>query len=173
MVREQIDVLLKDFGVRAIRARPALLGGDCLRCCAGDSRRQKKTSRPVPLVVDPVMIATSSNNLFGPGAVEATKTNCFRSRRLSRRISTKRLTLRTTIEKPRNNGERAEELSRRRSRAWILLKGGHLRGDDADHYFHYGELTEFSAPFVRGVEARGTGCACSAARTTVWRPVSR
>ena len=48
----------------------------------------------------------------------------------------------------------------------ILLKGGHLCGDNAiDLLFHEGELTEFSAPFVRGVETHGTGCTYSAAIT--------
>ena len=50
--------------------------------------------------------------------------------------------------------------------ASILLKGGHLRGDNAiDLLFHEGELREFSAPFVRGVETHGTGCTYSAAIT--------
>ena len=50
--------------------------------------------------------------------------------------------------------------------ASILLKGGHLRGNNAiDLLFHHGELAEFSAPFVRGVETHGTGCTYSAAIT--------
>ena len=50
--------------------------------------------------------------------------------------------------------------------ASILLKGGHLRGDYAvDLLFQQGELTEFSSPFVRGVETHGTGCTYSAAIT--------
>jgi hypothetical protein len=50
--------------------------------------------------------------------------------------------------------------------ASILLKGGHLRGDNAiDLLFHQGESREFSAPFVRGVETHGTGCTYSAAIT--------
>jgi hydroxymethylpyrimidine/phosphomethylpyrimidine kinase len=48
----------------------------------------------------------------------------------------------------------------------ILLKGGHLKGDEAiDLLFHNGRLTEFSAPFVRDVVTHGTGCTYSAAIT--------
>ena len=48
----------------------------------------------------------------------------------------------------------------------ILLKGGHLEGDDAiDLFFHNGQLKEFSAPFVLGVATHGTGCTYSAAIT--------
>jgi hydroxymethylpyrimidine kinase/phosphomethylpyrimidine kinase len=50
--------------------------------------------------------------------------------------------------------------------ASILLKGGHLQGDDAiDLLFHKGKLRTFSAPFARGVATHGTGCTYSAAIT--------
>jgi hydroxymethylpyrimidine kinase/phosphomethylpyrimidine kinase len=48
----------------------------------------------------------------------------------------------------------------------ILLKGGHLSGDQAvDFLFANGKVTEFSAPFVRDVATHGTGCTYSAAIT--------
>jgi hydroxymethylpyrimidine/phosphomethylpyrimidine kinase len=48
----------------------------------------------------------------------------------------------------------------------ILLKGGHLAGNTAcDLLFHRGKVTEFSAPFVRGIATHGTGCTYSAAIT--------
>ena len=62
--------------------------------------------------------------------------------------------------------ESAAKAFAKKYRASILLKGGHLGGDNAiDLLFHHGELTEFSAPFVRGVETHGTGCTYSAAIT--------
>jgi hydroxymethylpyrimidine/phosphomethylpyrimidine kinase len=62
--------------------------------------------------------------------------------------------------------ESAAKALAKKYHASILLKGGHLRGDNAiDLLFHQGELTEFSAPFVRGVETHGTGCTYSAAIT--------
>jgi hydroxymethylpyrimidine/phosphomethylpyrimidine kinase len=57
------------------------------------------------------------------------------------------------------------ELSRKFKTA-ILLKGGHLPGEDAvDLLFADGEVSEFSAPFVRDVATHGTGCTYSAAIT--------
>jgi hydroxymethylpyrimidine kinase/phosphomethylpyrimidine kinase len=48
----------------------------------------------------------------------------------------------------------------------ILLKGGHLvRGDAIDLLFAGDKISEFSAPFVRGVATHGTGCTYSAAIT--------
>ena len=46
----------------------------------------------------------------------------------------------------------------------MLLKGGHLGGEDAiDLLFTASAVTEFSAPFVRGMHTHGTGCTYSAA----------
>ena len=48
----------------------------------------------------------------------------------------------------------------------VLLKGGHLSGDNAiDLLFLEGNVVEFSAPFSRGVVTHGTGCTYSAAIT--------
>jgi len=127
---------------------------------------KKKIARPVPLVVDPVMIATSGDNLLGPGAVEAYKNKLFPLATLiTPNLDEAALLLETTI-KDRKQMENAARALAKKYRASILLKGGHLRGDNAvDLLFHHGELTEFSAPFVRGVETHGTGCTYSAAIT--------
>ena len=46
----------------------------------------------------------------------------------------------------------------------VILKGGHLAGDQAiDLLFENETMTEFSAPFCRGVVTHGTGCTYSAA----------
>jgi hydroxymethylpyrimidine/phosphomethylpyrimidine kinase len=46
----------------------------------------------------------------------------------------------------------------------ILLKGGHLLGENAiDLLFVEGNVMEFSAPFSRGIATHGTGCTYSAA----------
>src|SRR5262249_5134763 len=48
----------------------------------------------------------------------------------------------------------------------ILLKGGHLTGDQAvDLLFVDGAVKEFSAPFSRKIKTHGTGCTYSAAIT--------
>jgi hydroxymethylpyrimidine/phosphomethylpyrimidine kinase len=166
MVREQIDVLLKNFGVGAIKT--GLLCSAEIVCAVAQAIQdgKKKIARPVPLVVDPVMIATSGDNLLGPGAVEAYKNKLFPLATLiTPNLDEAALLLETTI-KDRKQMENAARALAKKYRASILLKGGHLRGDNAvDLLFHYGELTEFSAPFVRGVETHGTGCTYSAAIT--------
>ena len=164
MVREQIEVLLKNFRVGAIKT--GLLCSAEIVCAVAQTIQdgEKKTVRSIPFVVDPVMIATSGDNLLGPEAVESYKNKLFPLATLiTPNLDEAALLLETTII-DRKQMENAAKALAKKYRASILLKGGHLQGDKAiDLLFHNGELTEFSAPFVRGVETHGTGCTYSAA----------
>jgi hydroxymethylpyrimidine/phosphomethylpyrimidine kinase len=166
MVREQIEVLLKNFRLGAIKTG-LLCSADIVSAVVQAIQDTgKETARPVPLVVDPVMIATSGDNLLGPGAVESYKNKLFPLATLiTPNLNEAALLLETTIE-DRKQMENAARALAREYRASILLKGGHLRGDNAiDLLFHHGKFTEFTARFVRGVETHGTGCTYSAAIT--------
>ena len=164
MVRDQLEVLLKNFRVGAIKT--GLLCSAEIVCAVAQTIQTggKKTARSIPFVVDPVMIATSGDNLLEPEAVEAYKNKLFPLATLiTPNLDEAALLLETTII-DRKQMENAAKALAKKYRASILLKGGHLRGDNAiDLLFHQGELTEFSAPFVRGVETHGTGCTYSAA----------
>jgi hydroxymethylpyrimidine/phosphomethylpyrimidine kinase len=166
MVCEQIDVLLKNFRVGAIKT--GLLCSAEIVCAVAQTIRdgEKKGARSIPFVVDPVMIATSGDNLLESEALESYKNKLFPLATLiTPNLDEAGLLLETTIN-DRNQMESAAEALAKEYHTSILLKGGHLRGDNAlDLLFHHGELTEFSAPFVRGVETHGTGCTYSAAIT--------
>ena len=166
MVREQLEVLLKNFRVGAIKTG-LLCSAEIISAVAQIIQAGgKKTARSIPFVVDPVMIATSGDNLLESGAVEAYKNKLFPLATLiTPNLDEAALLLETTIANRRQMASAAKALAKK-YHASILLKGGHLRGDNAiDLLFHQGELTEFSAPFVRGVETHGTGCTYSAAIT--------
>src|SRR5258707_4478345 len=166
MVREQIEVLLKNFRVGAIKT--GLLCSAEIVCAVAQTIQngKKKAARSIPLIVDPVMIATSGDNLLEPKAVEGYKNKLFPLATLiTPNIDEAALLLETTIANRRQMASAAKALAKK-YHASILLKGGHLRGDNAiDLLFHQGEMREFSAPFVRGVETHGTGCTYSAAIT--------
>ena len=167
MVREQIEVLLKNFRVGAIKT--GLLCSAEIVCSVAQAIQdsEKNTARPIPFVVDPVMIATSGDNLLEPEAVESYKNKLFPlATIITPNLEEAALLLETPI-KDRKQMENAAKALAKKYGASILLKGGHLRGDNAiDLLFHHGELTEFSVPFVRGVETHGTGCTYSAAITS-------
>ena len=166
MVREQIEVLLKNFRVGAIKTGLLCSGENVCAVAQAIQSGGKSTAQSTPLVVDPVMIATSGDNLLGPGAVESYKNKLFPLATLiTPNLDEATALLGTTI-KSKTQMENAVKALAKEYGASILLKGGHLTGDNAiDLLFYRGKLTEFSAPFVRGVETHGTGCTYSAAIT--------
>lgn len=166
MVREQIEVLLKNFRVGAVKTG-LLCSAEIVCAVAQTIQDGKKNAAPsIAFVLDPVMIATSGDNLLESKAVEAYKNELFPLATLiTPNLDEAALLLDTTIANRREMANAAKALGNK-YHASILLKGGHLRGGNAiDLLCHHGELTEFSAPFVRDVETHGTGCTYSAAIT--------
>jgi hydroxymethylpyrimidine/phosphomethylpyrimidine kinase len=166
MVREQVEVLLKNFQIEAIKTG-LLCSAEIVCTVAKAIQHSRRTfGRHVPLVVDPVTIATSGDRLLEPAAIDAYKNELFPLATLiTPNLDEAGLLLRTRI-KGRQQMEKATKALASRFRSSILVKGGHLPGDKAiDLLFHNGRLTEFSAPFVRDVATHGTGCTYSAAIT--------
>jgi hydroxymethylpyrimidine/phosphomethylpyrimidine kinase len=166
MVREQIEVLLKTFPVGALKT--GLLCSAEIVCVVAQTIQdcEKEGARSIPFLVDPVMIATSGDNLLEPEAVEAYENELFPLATLITPNLDEAALLLGTVISGRRQMETAAKALARKYHASILLKGGHLRGENAiDLLSHDGELTEFSAPFVRNVETHGTGCTYSAAIT--------
>jgi hydroxymethylpyrimidine/phosphomethylpyrimidine kinase len=166
MVREQIEVLLKNFRVGAIKT--GLLCSAKIVCAVAQAIQDSEriAARSIPFVLDPVMIATSGDNLLESEAVEAYERELFPLATLiTPNLDEAALLLGVVINDPRQMKSAAKALAKK-YHASILLKGGHLRGDNAiDLLVHHGQFTEFSASFVRGVETHGTGCTYSAAIT--------
>src|SRR5690242_10028023 len=73
MVREQIDVLLKSFRVGAIKT--GLLCSVEIVCAVVKALHygKRKSAQSIPLVVDPVMIATSGDQLLESEAIHSYK----------------------------------------------------------------------------------------------------
>jgi hydroxymethylpyrimidine/phosphomethylpyrimidine kinase len=164
MVRVQMDVLLKSFPVAAIKTG-LLFSGEIVSAVA-ETLRAHATRATMPLVVDPVMVATSGDLLLREDAVEAYERELFP---LAALITPNLDEAARLLDEPigdlqamRSAGARLAE------KYWIpvLLKGGHLAGQDAvDLLFVEGNVVEFSAPFSRGIATHGTGCTYSAAIT--------
>jgi hydroxymethylpyrimidine/phosphomethylpyrimidine kinase len=119
----------------------------------------------LPLVVDPVMVATSGDRLLDDDAIEAVRS---------------RLLPRATVLTP-NLDEAAVLLACAPAGSWaemeqqgraivnlgapaVLMKGGHLDGDRArDVLVTATAATWFDAPYVDTPHTHGTGCTLSAA----------
>jgi hydroxymethylpyrimidine/phosphomethylpyrimidine kinase len=163
LVREQINVLAETFPIAAIKTG-LLYSREIIKAVARaivDFKRDR-----IPLIVDPVMIATSGDRLLEPPAVEAYETELFPLAALITPNLDEAAWLLETKIKDRQSMEKAVRELAKKYRVSVLLKGGHLTGRAAvDLLFAGNKLTEFSAPFVRGVATHGTGCTYSAAIT--------
>ena len=172
IVREQIEVLAKSFPITAIKTG-LLCSGEIIATVARalvDLTRKACPERSrridIPLVVDPVMVATSGDPLLRPDAIKLYETKLFPLATLITPNLDEAARLFGETIKDRPSMERAARALSKKYGASILLKGGHLAGSKAiDLLFHRGKITEFAAPFVRGVATHGTGCTYSAAIT--------
>ncbi len=121
---------------------------------------------PVPLVIDPVMVATSGSRLVKAGTLPEMKELFRLATLITPNLPETEAILGRTI--------RSEEEMRRASKALTaqfgcatLVKGGHLRGSRvaADILFDGTNELLLTAPFIHGVQTHGTGCSYSAAIT--------
>lgn len=164
IVREQIQLSFAAYPVAALKT--GLLYSRQIIETACDTLEELFAGgnpRP-PLVVDPVMVATSGDSLLKGDAVAVYTGRLFKlatlvtpnldevGALLGRPVATVGAMKTAGLELTEKFG------------ASFLLKGGHLRGGEAtDLLFAGGEVREFSVPFVPGVATHGTGCTLSAA----------
>jgi hydroxymethylpyrimidine/phosphomethylpyrimidine kinase len=164
MICAQMEVLLKSFPIAAIKTG-LLFSGEVVSAVAQTLRAHAARATST-LVIDPVMVATSGDLLLRDDAMEAFERELFplaalvtpnldeAARLLGEPIG--------DLQAMRTAGARLTE----KYRIPVLLKGGHLFGQDAiDLLFVAGNVVEFSVPFLRGIATHGTGCTYSAAIT--------
>jgi hydroxymethylpyrimidine/phosphomethylpyrimidine kinase len=166
IVREQIEVLAKSFPIAAIKTG-LLCSGEIISAVAKAIRDVEKTFAPrIPLVIDPVFVATSGDPLLEPAAIETYEKELFPLASLiTPNLDEAGRLLGTKIRNRRSMRVAGKALEEKFGTA-ILLKGGHLAGERAiDLLFADGKVVEFSAPKVFGVATHGTGCTYSAAIT--------
>lgn len=158
----QIELCLASFPVSAIKtgllfsAQSVAIVADVLERLAPN----------LPLVVDPVMVATSGDVLLQSNAIDLYQTRLFpRASLVTPNLSEAALLLNQAVRNIEEMRTAGAALARE-SRTRILLKGGHLPGDCAIDLLIDGQtIEEFSAPRVLGVSTHGTGCTYSAAIT--------
>lgn len=166
MVSRQIEVLLGSFPVAAIKTGLLFSGEIGLAVARTLRAHAERTKSAAPLVIDPVMVATSGDLLLQDDAIECYERELF---------PLAALVTPNLGEAARLLGEPVDDLQAMRKAGArlaekygvpVLLKGGHLAGEEAiDLLFAQGNVTEFSAPFSHGIATHGTGCTYSAAIT--------
>ena len=162
MVREQIALCLRAFPVRAMKT-----GMLCSRAII-ETVAEACAGTRLPLVIDPVMIASTGTALLATDAVKVYEETLFPLAVLvTPNLDEARVLLGgraiTQVEAMHTGGR---ELAARHGTAF-LMKGGHLGGTEAVDVLCLanGETHEYRAEFARGVSTHGTGCTYSAAIT--------
>jgi len=163
IVGEQIRLSFEAFPVSAIKTG-MLYSTAIIRAVSAEFGRLKKLP---PLVVDPVMVASSGDPLLKPSAISAYKKLLFCRAAL---VTPNLDELRILSGMPCRNLEEMKSAGRKLVEEFgvpFLLKGGHLKTRMAvDLLATANDVIEFQSPFVRGADTHGTGCTFSSAIAT-------
>ena len=167
IVAEQIRLLFEAFPISAVKTG-MLYSREIIEAVADSLQSTiRNPQSAIPLVVDPVMVATSGDPLLQRDAIALYRERLFPlAKVITPNLDEAAVLLGRPIASLAEMRIAGRELAGL-FRTAILLKGGHLREAIAtDLLFADDEVHEFTAPFVSGVTTHGTGCTYSAAIAT-------
>ena len=159
LVSRQIELLLEDFDVRAVKTG-MLPTRECVEAVADSLSRAGARH----LVVDPVMRATSGYALIDHGGIEALVSLLFPLASVVTPNADEAERLTDIAVKDVDSMKRAGEAILKLGPRAVLVKGGHVAGEMAiDVLVHESGFLEFSGDRIDSRSAHGTGCALSSA----------
>ena len=160
IVADQIRLSFQAYPVAAVKT--GLLHSKSIIEAVCDELEKQK----IPLVIDPVLIATSGDPLVTADAVTLYVNRLFeRATLVTPNLDETEVLLGRPISTLNEMHQAGQELTAKFG-VPFLIKGGHLPGDQAvDLLFADGVIHEFSEPYIRDVSTHGTGCTYSAAIT--------
>jgi len=163
-VADQIRLVLEAFPVRAIKTG-MLYSAEIIAAVA--KAIAPALAKGVPLVVDPVMVASSGKVLMKKDAMLALRKLIPHATLVTPNRDEAQLLWGKPIKKLDALSSAALELTKKFHRPHFLVKGGHLRTDRAVDVLAFpdGRLHEFGAKRIPNVDPHGTGCTYSAAIT--------
>ena len=160
LVRKQIEAVFAELPPRAVKTG-MLFSAEIIRTVADFFTHGK---RP-PLVVDPVMVATSGAVLLKPSAISALKSQLLPLATLvTPNLDEAELLTGRKLSSVEALKQAALEIYERYGCA-VLVKGGHLklRSEAIDIFYDGRAICELKARRILGVSTHGTGCTYSAA----------
>jgi len=171
VLRDQIDAVLADFDVAAIKVG-MLASAANARVVAGallsDALKRSHDGRPMRapfLVLDPVLAATTGDALSGAGLLEALREKLFARVDLLTPNLAEAATLLDCAE-ARDEAEMIAqgEALRALGPLAVLMKGGHLPGAEAvDWLIARDGRRRYAGPRIVSANTHGTGCTLSSA----------
>ena len=160
IVRRQIESVRTDLAPAAAKTG-MLADADIVRAVVAGLRGFE-----APLVVDPVMVATSGDRLLQPKAVDAILEELLPLATLvTPNLPEAEILAGRTVSTEADMSAAASAILARGAGA-VLVKGGHMAGDEVVDLFRSGEGERvWRTPRVPTTETHGTGCTLSAAIT--------
>ncbi|AXL12610.1 bifunctional hydroxymethylpyrimidine kinase/phosphomethylpyrimidine kinase [Microbacterium foliorum] len=162
-LREQLDAISDDIVIDAVKVG-MLANADVIRTVAD----WLDVVRPPIVVLDPVMVATSGDRLLDRDAEAALRELLRRAHVVTPNLSELSVLAGRTISGWDDALAAAEELSTATGAA-VLVKGGHLDGDDVPDALvdtGAGVRCEYPGRRIRTANTHGTGCSLSSALAT-------
>ena len=163
LVASQVELAFEAFPVQSVKT--GLLCSSTMVRAIAKALIQFALVRNVPIVVDPVMLASIGNSLV-KGAISSAylKELIPLATLLTPNLDELGVFAGETISTYTEMGK----IGRKLSKEWkipLLLKGGHLRGKIARDLLVMptGDEVEYKSPFYSDVTTHGTGCTFSAA----------
>ena len=161
VVRAQIDAVVADFDVRAIKT--GMLASREIVAAVCDALEALPN---IPVVVDPIMVATSGDRLLDDDAVELIRTRLLRRARL---VTPNRLEAEVLSGMPIRSLEDARRATgqiRASGVRAVVITGGDLGGlESVDVFDDGGAVVELRGPRLESRNTHGTGCTFAAAVT--------
>jgi hydroxymethylpyrimidine/phosphomethylpyrimidine kinase len=159
-VTAQIDAVFDDLDVRAVKIG-MVAELSIIEAVASALSRWK----PVHIVLDPVMVASSGDRLLSEEAIESLRRDLFpRASLITPNLPEAAVLLNESVAPDeaaiRSQGRRLLALGARA----VLIKGGHAQGAESiDYLFAGGSVTALPAPRIATNNTHGTGCSLSSA----------
>lgn len=163
-LRSQIDTLFADIEIAAVKI--GMLGSADIVATVADRLAHHKAAS---VVLDPVMVAKSGDSLLARNAVAMLIEALFpQSFMITPNLPEAGVLLEQrapeSVREMYRAAERLRELLPHKDQRWVLLKGGHLPGDELiDLLFDGDRMIELSGQRLATKNTHGTGCALSSA----------
>jgi len=163
-VADQIRLVLEAFPVAAIKTG-LLYSAEIIAATAKAIAPALKQG--VPLVIDPVMVASSGKALLKKDAIKALRKLIGQATLVTPNRDEAALLWGRPIKNLADLNRAAVELTKGFGQPHFLVKGGHLKTDRAIDILAFpdGRVHEFGAKRIPNLDPHGTGCTYSAAIT--------
>ncbi|SFL49885.1 bifunctional hydroxymethylpyrimidine kinase/phosphomethylpyrimidine kinase [Salibacterium qingdaonense] len=157
-LEEQITAVLEDIEPQAVKtgmvATPAMI----------EKTAELLEGRNIPLVIDPVMVATSGDSLMEDEATSMMKTKLFPlAEVVTPNMAEAELLTGMNIHTREDAEKAAQMIVEDMGVTAAVVKGGHAKGDAEDIIYYNGAVDVVSAPRTSTKHTHGTGCTFSAA----------